>query len=214
MRKHTAIIALAGCLLVCGVPRLGAEIVYSNGWNDLNIRFNPGLFEVGDEIVLAGSARIVNYFRFQYYGLDFSGNEQVRVRFYANDGPPSVSGPLMPGTVLWDSGWYDIGPTERSTLIWNDLSVLVPDSFTWAVKFSGIDPGESAGLDIYSPPIIGSSYLDYWFNDGSTWELRTNTVPMDFAAAIGAIPEPTTLALALLGVAGAFVALSRLRREE
>jgi hypothetical protein len=191
-----------------------ADLVYDNSTNDLLIRFNPGTNEVGDEIILAPGARIVTNFIFQYWGLNFSGTEKVEVRFYANNGTNSLSGWPVPGTLLYDSGPFSIGATPRNTLVFdlNSLTVgvpvpltgPVPTDFTWSVQFSGLGPLASAGVDQYGTTSnsfgAGWSYPDVWVNTGNGyWELRTNTVPINFAAQIYAIPEPTVVVFGLLG---------------
>ena len=181
---------------------LSADEVYDNSVNDLAYRFAPGPLEIGDEIRLAGTARIVTNFTFEYWGEnasrpDFAGYVQARVRFYENDGEPATSGYPTPGTVLFDSGWFPIGPTTRATLIFEDfvtgsdvpLTRPVPEAFTWTVQFSGFGQGDTAGVDIFSPPVAGTNPADYWqLVPGSGWLLLTNAVPMNFAALIGASP--------------------------
>ncbi len=196
----TAMLAIVGCSLF-------AEQVYDNSVHDLGYRFDPGLLEVGDEIALAGTARIVTNFTFEYWGEnssrpDFDGYVLARVRFYENDGEPSSSGYPTPGTLLFDSDWFSLEPTPRATLIFEDfvtgavvpLTRPVPDVFTWTVQFSGLGRGDTAGVDIFSPPVMGSSPSDYWqFVSGSGWVLLTNVVPMNFAALIGAAPLRLTI---------------------
>jgi hypothetical protein len=203
-------VAYPALTLMLSALMVRGEIVYDNSTGDLTTRFNPGLYEVGDEILLGGTARLVTTFIFQYYGENFSGNEEARVRFYKNDGPNSPSGPAEPGTLLFDSGLFSIIPTNRATLHFTGLSVLVPDSFTWTVQFSGIAAGESAGVDVYSPPTVGFNYDDYWDNTGSGWQLRTNGVPLNFAARIEAVPEPSSVAL--IAVCGLATVVWTLRR--
>src|ERR1017187_769762 len=79
------------CLSVSAVP----VTIYDNSVNDLHTRFNPGTLQVGDEILLAGTARQLTYFSFEYYGLangldtgSFAGTVQAEVRFYVNNGAP------------------------------------------------------------------------------------------------------------------------------
>jgi hypothetical protein len=194
-------------------PTAHAELVYNNSSNDLTNRFNPGTNEVGDEIVLAGGGRILTDFTFQYWGVFTNSGADARIRFYANDGSTNglPLGSQMPSTVLFDSGWFGIIPTNRATYMFNDFTLgggnlialtgPVPTDFTWSVQFSGLTAGESAGVDLYSPPTVGTNYADYWDNTVSGWELRasTNGVPINFAARINATPEPGTLWLGLLG---------------
>lgn len=195
-----------------GVGR--ADVVYNNSTNDLGIRFNIGTAEVGDEIVLAGTYRLITNFVFQYWGENFSGNETARVRFYANDGTNAPAGTniFVPNTLLYDSGTFSVGATPRSTLIFDQSTlnggVLVPDSFTWSVQFFGVESGESAGVDLYSPPTVGGNYLEFWENAGSfDWQYRSiifngTNVPANFGAFIEAtVPEPSALSIAMLAFA-------------
>src|SRR5690242_10684909 len=90
------------CLgLIAAMPwaeAMAQIVVYDNrapaGWNVAypNAR-GADTDEFGDQITLAvGAPQLVTSFDFQYYGVNFSGQEQVRVRFYANDGAVSDQG--------------------------------------------------------------------------------------------------------------------------
>jgi hypothetical protein len=158
-----------------------ANVVYDNSLNDLTYRFDPGLLEVGDEILLTGPAEHVGQFAFEFWGVgtnasEFTGEVEARVRFYQNDGPLS-SGYMSPGTVLFDSGPFPIPATPRSILIFEEFQVEavvplagpLPENFTWTVQFSGLADGDSAGLDLYSPPLQGQNYDDYWEREDGEW---------------------------------------------
>jgi len=88
-------------------------------------------------------------------------------------------------------------------------------NMTWSVQFQSSASDDSVGVDIYYPVVEGASYPDYWQNDGSGWQLKNNSVPMDFAALLEAsavpIPEPSTLTLSALGGAGLLFGLRRIR---
>ncbi len=183
-----------------------SSLVFNNASNDLAYRFNPFEVEVGDEIVLAGTARHLKEFVFEYWGLNsnqvqFAGNVKARVRFYANDGDP-YNGYATPGTVLYDSGLFGVDTTTRSTLTIDNfvtdatvpLVSPVPDSFTWTVQFSGLDDGDAAGVDLFSPATLGLDYTDYWEHDPAGWTLKTNpVVSVDFAAQVIAAQEDVTV---------------------
>jgi hypothetical protein len=216
-----------------------ANIVFDNTANDLLARFNPSLptGEFGDQInIIPGQGTFVTGFLFQYWGENFSGDEQARVRFYANDGP-LFGGAATPGTLLYDSGAFPIAATVRSTLNFdlNTLTVenlapgyvqgqplVVPSSFTWTVQFSGVDPTinplspERAGTDIYTPPTVGSSYDDYWEKDPvNGWMTKTNQYfpQMNFNARVEAVPEPNAIALAAGGALLFALFRSGMRRQ-
>ena len=189
-----------------------AEIVYDNS-NPKSYQgqwFNAGV-EFGDQVNLAGSSRLLTDFKVDYYlSPAASGNEVAQIRFYANDGASNGQVNGTPGTLLFDSGTFALSTTVDAkgfnTIDINLSSsggVNVPDSFTWTILFGGIDPIEQAGVLFYNPPTVGSSYDDFWAKsaDGS-WAL--NTFPAagrvaNFGAQVTAIPEPGTVALAVVG---------------
>ena len=182
-------------------------LVYDNSVNDLLYRFDPGNFEVGDEIVLSGSAERLADFSFEFWGLGpggggFAGDVQARVRFYKNDGPVTSSGYLSPGTVLFDSGPFPIPAMPRATVVFDDfeigalvpLTASLPGVFTWTVQFSGLAPGDRAGVDLYSPPVVGHNYTDYWERESGGWVLKTSAAAsMDFAARVIALSRDVTV---------------------
>jgi hypothetical protein len=214
------------CFFAAGAAR-GQNIIYNNSTNDTGFRFNPGLVEVGDEIVLGGRTdfRRVTNFTFEYYGLNFSGDEKAQIRFYANNGTNSTAGPQVPNTLLYDSGQFPIAATARATLSF-DLATLnlftnnltVPNDFTWSVQFflgtNAPSSTEDAGVDLYSPPTVGNNFNDYWEQSASGWTLKTNGfLNMNFAAVVSAVPEPSALVLFALSSAGFGLAVLRRRNR-
>lgn len=195
MKKLMILLAVLATVGVCFSQ--STFIVYDNTQTDKQTTFQIGPGEeVGDEILLDntlmnGTLYSINYFAFTYWGNNFSGNEQMTVKFYANDGAGG-----KPNTVLWDSTPFTIPATPKSQVIFDDLNLNVTSrSLTWAVQFSGLDNGENAGLWIYSPPAIGQNYTDYWYNDGSGWQLRAGSQAIDFEAKVGVNPIPPTVQL-------------------
>jgi hypothetical protein len=217
--------------------RLSAATIYDNSVNDLNIRFHPGTLEVGDEILLAGTERYLTQFDFEYFGtnsaspgnVSFAGPVQARVRFYKNDGAP-FNGYNTPGTVFYDSGWFGgFGPTPRNTLVFtisggdfpgSGLFIPVSD-LTWSVQFQGMGATDDLGVDLYSPPVVGSSVpgtgfvQDYWENNGG-WTLKTDGgTDLNFAARFFAeqnpVPEPSAIVLSFVGGLGLLAAARRRR---
>jgi hypothetical protein len=200
--KRLRVCSAVGVILAAVIfPVLGA-VVYDNSVYDLIHRLNPGSMEIGDEITLDDTARVLTNFTFEYWGENstgdgFDGYVEAKVRFYQNDGALASSDYPTPGTVLFDSGWFPVEATPRATLIFEDfhtdaevpLTRPVPDSFTWTIQFGGLAPGDSAGVDIFSPPVVGMSYPDYWqLTPDSGWLLLENSMPMNFAARIEAVP--------------------------
>ena len=215
--KHILAVALATTTLSAA----RAEVVYSNT-NSYTANFGSiGTTEVGDEIILGGTGRLLTDFSFQVYSVSLSGNESVRLRLLYNDGGtytgnPSYSGYQLPSGVLWDSGFFGVDLTvDGNHTIQYHVSdsslpnnLWLPDSFTFAITFSGVTGGETVGVGLFSPPTVGASARDYWYHDPSTgWEPRTNEVQiLNFGAQVTAVPEPSVWSLSILGgLAGLFL---------
>jgi hypothetical protein len=204
-------VALLAATLVCGTSA-SASIVYDNSATSLE-RYYPlaNNVPVGDEIFLAGTDRIVTDFRFELYlSPAASGDESLTLFFHQNDGlPPGDSPRKAPGTVLYQSDPVSL-QLGYQTIVASGMNVGVPDNFTWSVVVNGLQAGEEAGLVLYSPPTVGSSYIDLWQQTGGSWELLLID-NATCAARVTAVPEPGTYALAALGLA--IVGFARFRRR-
>jgi hypothetical protein len=149
------------------------------------------------------------------------------VQFYVNNGAP-FNGYATPSTTsFYNSDWFAVGPTAllgRNTLNFTAGADNIPvgglflpsSDMTWSVQFRNMAGTDTVGVDLYSPPIVGTEvgdFGDYWeFNGG--WRLLTNTVSrMDFAAKFDAVPEPSSLVLSLCGGLGILTLAYRLRRK-
>jgi hypothetical protein len=190
--------------LSLGVP-LPAAVIFDNSAHDLVTRFAPGTNEVGDEILLGSPERYLTNFSFEFWGTNtansnaFSGPVEARVRFYQNNGA-LFNGYRSPGDKFYDSDWFALPPTPRSTEIftfgsdfaWTGLFLPVTSNMTWSVQFQGMAATDSVGVDIYSPPVAGQDYPDYWVNTNGNWMLLTNNsgVHIDFAARMEASAKP------------------------
>ena len=164
-----------------------AEIIYDN-FQDYGNQFYPGPpgddVEFGDQLQLAGTGRTITQFQFEYFGeFAATGNETVRVRLYANDGPCQIADPAgqplvaipnteQPGTLLYESEPLPVFP-QLNTLTLRGLSIPVTNTITWTVKFGGLTGfwNHRAGPTFYDPPTVGSSYDDFWIKWEGQWML-------------------------------------------
>ncbi|MBI3414933.1 MAG: hypothetical protein HY043_06360 [Verrucomicrobia bacterium] len=166
--------------------------------------------EFGDEINLAGSARTVTDFKFEYFAnLTTLGDDTVHFRIYANGSGTGAA----PQTLLYDSNTDAPGGIPLfnglQTVDISGLSLSVPSKLTWTAQFT-TSTGDTAGLPLYSPATIGGVLLggeigsrdDFWQNINGTWTLTrypNGTPAGNFAAQVTAVPEPSSIALGVLG---------------
>ena len=186
------------------------EVIYNNAEQDnyLGLRTDVLNGEVGDVVTFTpGSGRILTEFAFEYFASDnLSGNETAEVFIY------DVNESFVPGEILYQSGSFALDSGFNSRFF--DTFVTVGDSAAWTVVFSGFEGDEDAGLLFYNPPTAGSSPLfpdqdgiprDFSLRrngDGSFAYFDTTGVADNLSARFTAVPEPTTWALILGGLAG------------
>ena len=202
-----------------------AAIIYDNTESYLGQSTGQGNGEIGDVAVFAGTDRILTDFQFEYFLTPTAGgNETARVFLRAMDGP-LVDGTALPGTLLYDSGSFTLARTSTGfgTVNVTGIGITLPDSIAWTVSFGGLDAGpqpgeaddERAGLLFYtdSAPIgsnptffdpVARSQQHYTIRPGADggWELLNHPgVTDNLGARFTAVPEPTTWALLLGGLA-------------
>ena len=234
----------AGLVLTAAAIAADGTVIYDNTSNRSdrwvgNISpINGRQIEIGDEISLAGSARVVTSFVFEYFGDITPGTApgaNAVLRFYANDGglhtPSSGPAAAMPKTLLWESQPIQVlGNKEFREVTVSVPNIVVPNKITWSIQFNGLTgaAGSQAGLTISDPVTVGAvlptsngsfllgSYSDYW---GKTDPLRADSWALfvippnraNFHAKVTAVPEPGTVAMFAMG--GIAALLWRQRRN-
>ena len=180
------------------------NIVYDNTTTDRGqAYFSNNQF--GDDITLAGTDRTLSQFIFYYNFTGSSAGSAIGIlRLYDNSPTPGISPPNNP---LFTSDPITLSPGSNQQRIdfgGANPPVVVPDTFTWTIQFSGLG-ADQAGLLLYGPPTVGTTFGKFWENIGGTWTSQTIAGGSDFAARVTAVPEPSVLALgalaALIGAA-------------
>jgi hypothetical protein len=236
LRIHVYLTLSALCFGLT-LPLLAQTTIYNNSTNDLTLAFNPGTSEIGNEIILGGTERYLTDFSFEYWGLSsnpssFAGHITAEVRFYLNNGLPFNGYATPSSTPFYDSTFAVPAPTARGTFVFSaaDFLAFNPSSggglflpasdFTWTVQFQGMGLGDSVGTDLYGPPTVGANFGDFWQKIGTSWFLMNNSQSPPYASfaadmmAVAVIPEPSTLALSVLGGLGLLILGRRLGRKE
>ena len=223
MKKHLkALNVLLGVMVVVGSAR--ADFIYNNLGNNSttnalplnnNLQFGQQVFM--DSAALAAAPYLTN-FAFEYsIGTMTALTPQIEVQFYNNTGS-LINGYASPAaTPFYQTGFFSIatgsGLYLQSLIQANlypgggadiPLSGPMPSNFTVIFTVSGLNSGDQVGLPVIynnSPgPITGTNYADYWQNNGSGWQLVTNSVVTGgLAMQFQATPEPSVLALGALG---------------
>lgn len=239
MKKTRNVKIWGAAILSAAAVTASAGVLYDNTQTDTGYVLNLlNGQEIGDQIFLDNFTLFpyLTNFSFQYYSPDaaFSGVVTADVRFYYNDGP-AFNGYSSPSNIFYDTGWFTLQtPTAALGMATNaavlnfyltdlqggvvpmDPTFQMPSNFTMTVTVQGLSGSDSVGLSSFEPPLVGTNYGDYWFNNGGTWQLLTNTTPvafgMQFNASATPTPEPGALALVGVGVA-ALAGFVRRRRQ-
>jgi hypothetical protein len=162
--------ALRVALLASSVLCVSAqEIIYDNTTTFLTT-YAVEKKEFGDELELAGTARVLKEIAFEYFGsFAQQGDEIERIRLYSNDKQYDLYR-KEPTRLLYESGLFGINPGFHAHSL-QGFNTVLPDIVTMTVEFYGIAPTETAGLLLYAPPTVGFSYNELWRrNDAGKWE--------------------------------------------
>lgn len=194
-----------------------AQLVYlynnSNPSSDQNSRLSAvDNLWFGDEVILGGnypSASTMTHFDFQYWAQGTTGLT-IDVALLYNTGA-TYNGYATPdfGNAIYTYSGAAVSDTTRSTLSFDagvDFSSMGIDltqgTLTLAVKFNFNGGGGDAGVDLYNPPLEGSSLPDFWLWDSlsGSWQLSTNNVfgTVNFGMTIAA-PEPSAFSIFMVG---------------
>jgi hypothetical protein len=205
----------AVCLATCSLlsSAVSAAIIYDNSETFEGFRTDEGVVEHGDVVGFAGTERTLTTVQFEYFLTPTrSGNETAVFSLY------SVNNGTISGTPFYQSSAFDIaagttaaGYGQRQI---SNLALTVPDSVAWTVTFGGLEGAEAAGLLFYTSangvgtnptfldPQSGTQQQYTVRHANGTWSILMHDDAGDnLAARFTAVPEPTTWALMLGGLA-------------
>jgi len=214
---------IAGLLALCwagsSVMAQGvSQVVYQHSGSG-NFSYTTGA-EYGDEVVIpahsmSGVQWVITGFTFEY-AANYSLASGLKFRIYEQNGAP-IGGFASPGTEIYET-IVDIntGGGVVNVDFAYDATNILPNRLTYTVEFSGLLPGNTAGLIIPGgSPMVGSSANDFWEKTGpgaNDWALKTfnaGSPSANFVATITAVPEPGTVAMMIAGAGMVLVALRR-----
>jgi hypothetical protein len=183
-------------------PENGAnpdEVIYESK-EGISAEVTTSRFEMGNEIDLAGTARLLTDFHFAYFeGAKSPANRTVRLRLYLNDGPNEISGHLVPMTLIYDSGILAIEAGLSHVAISNLALPLPKNRLTWTVQFNEAAPFEPAGL-IAGDPVVGTNGKFVWKKQNREWSLTRTSGGGGFQARLLAKSELRVLEYGVNGL--------------
>ena len=185
-------------------------------------------YEFGDQITLPSEGYSFTGLTFDYYSASLGGSMNLNI--YANDGA-LISGAASPGTKLLSvpnigiSSGVNTATFDYTPFVAQYGALKLPKNFTVSVSFSGATAAADKGLvlagaesTVGRPHLnVGQSGNDFWQKTGpgsGDWALRALSTAQDanFKMSVTAnVPEPTTVALGVVGAA--FLGASALRRN-
>jgi hypothetical protein len=165
--------------------------------------------QLGDEVTAApGTARTVTELDLGFTSQGVPQTADLQAFLYANDGAGGA-----PGTLLWSSAvMTGVGlDTFNQLIAFSVPSVLVPDTFTFTAAIT--NESGNVGLVPSGTPTTGK-FVNPWVGGGpGIWDTLPSNFEIEGRVIATAVPEPSSLALFGLGLAGAAAALKRARRR-
>jgi len=208
--RMTSVVVLV--IMLATVEGLASNIVYDNTTTPVKSSTSDGYapdgfwpFDsysttelMGNRITLAGTDRIIREFDLILSSSQPTVLSQLTLSFYKPDGLDVRHASGAPGTQLWTDTLDDVAVNGVTTIAFDVPEVLVPDTFIWVTNADSMN----AGMATYCPPTIGTTSGYFWdHSPGIGWYAMNfeGDPAASFGARVVANPEPTTLAILVLG---------------
>ncbi len=221
--RRASFVAFALTILACQQAARADNIYNVTGLNSSDfIPFEndgtpnrPPGDHLGNEITFAGTARELDHVQVVFASIGPIETDTYTLDLYRNNGPIDPgSGLAMPGTLIAEfktsalnqplpgNGGYGVD--------WYFNPILVPDTLTAVISssYSTTTPGQYMGpyAAVY-PPLNGSAINTVWYGDGTpgnwqannTWALSDGGTTNYFDMRFDAVPEPSSMCLAVMG---------------
>ena len=165
-------------------PAAQASLVFDNLTGASGPFFGPGWCQIGAEIILGGTSRVV---RMLELGVSTQGNDltaAIQMAIYANNGSGG-----SPGTLLWQSGPLTglFVPSTATAISVNVPDIVAPDVFTVTSVIIGSAPVALGRLSP-GPATIGSLSGTWVETSPGVW-----VTGFAFAMQVEAVPEPSMI---------------------
>lgn len=199
-------IALAGTLAHAGMP----TVVYDNTQTPTSGSWTPDGFwafsnwmpnePTGQTLTLAGTDRFVTQFDLVFSSVVRTKINSLSFSLHDTSGLDRWNHPGAPSEVpLWSMSVQDIW-IEGPTVVTFHPNVTVPERLIWVISADSLDAGPAT----YGPPIVGScpdAFWDYDYSGIKKWATYNfeHDPAAQFGAKVFAVPEPSTLAIMVLG---------------
>jgi hypothetical protein len=183
---------------------------------------------LGNQITFGGTARELFHVQVVFASIGPKEVDTYTLDLYRNDGPIDPSSGLhMPGTLIGefktDASNQPLPGNGGYGVDWFFQPILVPNTLIAVISstYSTTTPGQLMGpfAAVY-PPLTGSALNTVWYGDGtagnwqanSTWAINDGGVTNYFDMRFEAVPEPSSLHLALISAVLFHVSRRRLAR--
>ena len=203
MRVEAKILSVlfAACTLTILRPGMAPAAVTVYDSITQNNNYNTTFNEVGDEVTLAGTERLVREVTFGYNIVSYlaTGSEEVIFRLYDLRGG-------QPDSVLYQSAAIPMSPGLNYYTV-SSIDTVVPDTLVWTAAVSGyaVGTGYYAGPVIADAnPTVGSSADYIWNKSAGGWvQYDLGDAIANFQATITAdpacVPAPGAVLLGTFG---------------